>query len=166
MTDDEIRLLLLTLTPEDILKSYVPTLVTELARAVFTKDQREKAVWACAPLVGRSEYWGTPTKWASRRDTLLTEWALKGLWANPAYAHLHAVLGKNFAWTAAEAMKACTHAGYAGTGETFALLTRDPLMNTGSRPKFVSQALLFYREQRRDEAATTLLRDLCRLFYD
>ena len=166
MTDPEIRLLLLTLTPYEILGQYVPSGVSEIARAAFDNDQLENAVWACAPLVRDVARWPLPTQWASRRDTLLTEWALKGIRTNPAYSHLHVTVSQAFAWTAQEAVNACNRDGYTGIAKTFGLLTREPLTVGGNRPKFVSEALLFYKPEKRDEAATTLLRDLCRLFYD
>jgi len=166
MTDPEIRLLLLTLTPYEILGHYVPSGVSEIARAAFDNDQLETTVWACAPLVQDFARWPLPTQWPSLRDALLMKWALKGLRENPAYAHLHLTLGNDFAWTALDADNACNRVGYTGTARTFGLLTREPLTADGNRPKFVSEALLFYKSEKRIEAATTLLRDLCRLFYD
>ena len=158
--DDELRLLLLTLTPDEILRSQVPSGIAQIARNVFEVERRELAVWACAPLIGKPEYWGTPAKWTSLRDKALTEWALKGLQANPGYGHLHELLGSDFAWTATEAMNACNRNGYTGTASTFALLAADDAGH------FASAATLFYRPEKRDEAAATLLRDLCRFFYD
>ena len=166
MTDPEIRLLLLTLTPDEILGAYVPLGVSGLAQRLFVEGRREDAVWACAPIVSTRGGWTIPAQWAKRRDTLLTEWALKGLQANFAYVHLHTTLGHDFAWTAQEAVNACNRAGYTGITKTFALLTNEPLTAIGNRPTFVSEALLFYKSEKRAEAATTLLRDLCRLFYD
>lgn len=166
MTDPEIRLLLLTLTPYEILGQYVPSGVSEIARAAFDNDQLEDAVWACAPLIRDVARGPLPTQWPSLRDALLMKWALKGLRENPAYAHLHLTLGHDFAWPAQEVVNACNRVGYTGIAKTFALLTHAPLTAMGNRPKFVSEALLFYKPEKRDEAATTLLRDLCRLFYD
>jgi hypothetical protein len=167
MTDAEIRLLLLTLTPDEVLNAYIPDSVAEIARAAFAEDQREKAVWACAGLLSPNAMRNTPEQYDRRRYMLMSSWALRGLLANPAYQHVHSALQYCVDTTPKEVVYVCNRDGYSGIARTFAALADSKSHITARDYKlFVSEALLFYRQEKRDEAATTLLRDLCRLFYD
>lgn len=167
MTDPEIRFLLLTLTPNEVLNTCIPHSVAEIARAAFVEDHREKAVWACAGLLAPNGIRDTPEQYDRRRYMLMSSWALRGLLANPAYQHVHSALQYSVDTTPREVVYVCDRDGYTGIARTFAALGDSKShVTTRDYKLFVSEALWFYKPEKRVEAATTLLRDLCRLFYD
>lgn len=165
---DELRLLRLTLTAEEILYRYVPGNLYYAAHGVFGDgDALDVALEIFDTKLWKryiGDFCTTRNHYHQHRDALLTAWTIRALRANVLYEHLHAELAERDVWTAADAEALCSRrlGSRSQAGSVFVAITNGVSDIRGT----VATAHALYPPLTRVMAATQLLQDWSALYDD